>query len=220
MSSALALVSDISMNLLGGGLKRKERLSARMGDVLSNLYLGCAVLKYYRDNGNQEADLPYVDWNLQLALYNCQVAFNEFFENLPNRTVAFLLKRIVFPFGGPYRLPNDALEHEMVQSMLCDCELRDRLTQNMYIGKDSKDSGFVIEDAFKKLAATKTVRKGIRAGVKAGTVADSEDIRQLAKNALDAGLCSKEEAEAFVAAEIARDKAIQVDDFPAEHFQS
>jgi acyl-CoA dehydrogenase len=64
MSSSMALVSDISMMLLGGALKRKERLSARLGDVLSNLYLGCAVLKYYRDNGSNDEDLPYVDWNL------------------------------------------------------------------------------------------------------------------------------------------------------------
>ena len=88
MSSSLALVSDISMMLLGGALKRKERLSARLGDVLSQLYLGSAVLKYYEDNGRPEEDLPYVHWNLQLAMLNAQVALQGFFDNLPHRPAA------------------------------------------------------------------------------------------------------------------------------------
>ena len=142
MSSALALVSDIAMMLLGGGLKRKERLSARLGDVLSNLYLGCAVLKYYRDNGSQPDDLPYVHWNLQTALYNCQVALKEFFENLPNRPVAWLLRLIVFPFGSAYRLPDDRLEHQIVQTMFTDNELRTRLTSLTYIGDRDEDPAF------------------------------------------------------------------------------
>jgi len=220
MSSALALVSDISMILLGGGLKRKERLSARLGDVLSNLYLGCAVLKYHRDNGSQASDIPYVDWNLQLALYNCQVAFKEFFENLPNRPVAFVLKLVVFPFGSPYRLPNDALEHELMATMLSDNELRDRLTRNMYIGSNAEDAAFIIEDAFQKVSASKAVRKGFRTGVKNGSIEYSDDVSQLAKNALQQGLCTEEQAEAFVAAELARDRAIQVNDFAADKFKS
>ena len=216
MSSSLALVSDIAMMLLGGALKRKERLSARLGDVLSNLYLGCAVLKYYRDNGDNKEDLPYVQWNLQLALYNCQVALKEFFENLPNRPVAWLLKLIVFPFGNAYRLPDDALEHQLVQTMFTDNPLRDRITRHMYIGKDDSDPAFVIEDAFLKLLATRDTRKAIRQAVKDGVVPDTHDFKVQAQAAVKESLCSKSETGAFVDAEVARDKAIQVNDYPLE----
>lgn len=213
MSSALALVSDISMMLLGGALKRKERLSSRLGDVLSNLYLGSAVLKYYRDNGRKKSDLPYVHWNLQTALYNCQVAFKEFLENLPNRPVAWLLRVIVFPFGGPYRLPDDDLEHELVQSMLSDNELRDRITNCTYIGKNEQDPAFIIEDAFRQLLATEETRQIIRKAVRQGELEGDDDIVKLAKSAVREELCSKSEADAFIAAEQARQKAIQVDDY-------
>lgn len=218
MSSSLAMVSDISMMLLGGALKRKERLSARLGDVLSNLYLGCAVLKYYQDNGRNALDLPYVHWNLQLALYNCQVAFREFLENLPNRPVAFLLKLALFPLGSPYRQPDDALEHQLVQPMLSENELRDRLTAHTYVGKNDRDPLFIIEDAFHQVLATAKTRDVIRKAVKSGDIDADLDVSAQASAAVKLELCSKAEAAAFVSAEQARYRAIQVDDFPPGDF--
>ena len=216
MSSSLALVSDIAMILLGGGLKRKERLSSRLGDVLSNLYLATAVLKYYRDQGGNQADLPFVDWNIQLAMYNCQVAFSEFFENLPNKPIAWLLKLVVFPFGRRYRLPDDALEQAMVKTMFGDSELRDRITQPMYIGKDASDPSFIIEDAFEKLVATKTTRDAIRQALKSGDLTNANGLEPLVKSAVKEKICTESEADAYLAAETARKLAIQVDDFPAD----
>ncbi len=219
MSSSLALVSDIAMMLLGGGLKRKERLSARLGDVLSNLYLGCAALKYYRDNGSLEEDLPYVHWNLQTALYNCQVALREFFENLPNRPVAWLLKLVVFPFGSPFRLPDDRLEHAIVQPMLTDSTLRDRLTSLVYVGDKNSDPAFIIEDAFRQILATRDTRKAIRQAIKDGKVPDTHDVTVQADAAVAQNLCSRDLADAYCMAEKARQRAVQVDDYPAEFFQ-
>ncbi len=218
MSSSLALVSDISMMLLGGALKRKERLSSRLGDVLSNLYLATAVLKYYRDNGSNDEDLPYVDWNIQLAMYNCQMAFSEFFENLPNKPIAWLLRLIVFPFGRRYKLPNDALEQTMVKTMFSDSPLRDRISQPMYIGKDTSDPSFIIEDAFTRLQATRATRDAIRQAVKDGVLEEAADPEVLAAMAVKKSVCGKSEADAYLAAEVARKLAIQVDDFPADQF--
>ncbi len=220
MSSSLALVSDIAMMLLGGGLKRKERLSSRLGDVLSNLYLATAVLKYYRDNDNQEADLPYVHWNLQLALYNCQVALKEFLENLPNRPVAWLLRVLVFPFGSPYRLPNDSLDNELVQAMFSDNALRDRITSPMYIGKNTDDPAFLIEDAFQQVLATDSTRAEIRSATRSGEIEGDLPPAEQAEMAVKLELCSRSEAQAFVAAEKARYAAIQVDAFAADEESS
>src|SRR5690606_19521246 len=136
VSSALAMVSDISMLMFGGELKRKERLSARLGDVLSQLYLASTVLRYYEGQGRPEADLAYVRWCVQMSLNECQVAFNGFFENLPNRLIAAVLRRIVFPWGDAWERPSDRLDHEIVQTMWSDSELRRRLTQYAYIGSN------------------------------------------------------------------------------------
>ncbi|MCB1672027.1 MAG: acyl-CoA dehydrogenase [Pseudomonadales bacterium] len=218
MSSSLALVSDIAMMLLGGDLKRKERLSARLGDVLSNLYLGCAVLKYYRDNGSQSEDLPYVDWNLQTTIYNCQVALKEFFENLPNRPVAWLLRLVVFPFGSPFRLPDDRLEHAMVQAMFTDNELRNRVTSLTYIGDKEDDPAFIVENAFQQLLATRDTRKAIRQAVKDGSVPDTHDLNEQITIAVKLGVCEQPAADDFLKAEKARDLAIQVNDYPPGFF--
>ncbi|MEK7259840.1 MAG: acyl-CoA dehydrogenase, partial [Pseudomonadota bacterium] len=195
MSSALALVSDISMLMFGGELKRKERLSARLGDVLSQLYLASAVLRYYEGNGRVTADLPYVRWNVELALHECQRAFNDFFDNLSNRAVAVLLKRVVFPWGDAYRQPADKLDHEIVQTMWADTELRDRLTRYAYIGNSNANSAYIIENAFNKIVATKATRDSIRAAIKQGQLPDNMALDALAAEAVNRRVCSQAEAD-------------------------
>lgn len=222
MSSALALVSDISMLMFGGELKRKERLSARLGDVLSQLYLASTVLRYYESQGRSPSDLPYARWNLELSLYKCQLAFNGFFDNLPSRFVACLLKRIVFPWGDAYRHPADQLDHEIVQTMWTDSELRDRITRYAYIGKSENDPAFIIEDAFKKIIATKSVRDSIRKAIKKGQISGGSNIEVVASDAVAQNVCSEADAANYIAAETARNLAIQVDEhvsltFDAKH---
>lgn len=218
MSSALAMVSDISMLLFGGELKRKERLSARLGDVLSQLYLASTVLRYYEHHHRAPDDLPYVRWNLELALYECQCAFNDFFANLPNRLVAVLLKRIVFPWGDAYRKPSDRLDHEIVQSMWTDTELRDRITRYAFIGTQADDPAYQVEDAFRKVLQTKPVRDRIRQAVRSGVLPREANLHTLATEAIAQDICTTEEADAYIAAEEARNQAIQVDEHSSLHF--
>ena len=218
MSSALALVSDISMLMFGGELKRKERLSARLGDVLSQLYLASTVLRYYENYQRNEADLPYVQWNIELALFECQRAFNDFFANLTNRPVAILLKRVVFPWGDAYKRPSDQLDHKIVQTMWSDNELRERITRFAYIGSEANDPAFIVESAFMQVVATKPTRDAIRKAIKEGTLAKDLPLTELASKAVEEGVCKQEAADAYIAAEQARDKAIQVDEHLSLHF--
>lgn len=220
MSSALALVADISMLLLGGELKRKERLSARLGDVLSHLYLATTVLKFYEDNGRQESDLPYVRWNIQMALFECQQAFDEFFVNLPSKPVSWLLRLAVFPFGMRWKRPNDRLEHEIVQTMLSDNPLRDRITSYIYPGQSPADPVFLVEDAFLKTLASKPHLKKLREAVKTGKLKNNNDIGQLITAAIEAAVLSKDEGETLRKAEAARWEAIQVDEHPPGFFKA
>src|SRR3989440_11687312 len=59
LSAAFAFLADISMLAMGGALKRKEKISGRLGDVLSMMYLVSATLKRYEDQRVKE-DLPLV----------------------------------------------------------------------------------------------------------------------------------------------------------------
>ena len=218
ISSSLALVSDVAMMLLGGGLKRRERISARLGDVLSQLYMATTVLKYYEDHGRPESDEAYVRWNIENAMFESQEALNGFFVNLRNRPVAWILKRIVFPFGNPYHKPDDNLCDDIVKPMLSDNELRTRLTESVYVGNKDSDPGFIIEDAFNKLAASKDIRKAIRKEVKAGNIEASEDPKKLVDQMVKAKMYSAAQASAYIDAELARSKAINVDDFAKEDY--
>ena len=95
-SAAFALLADTSMLVLGGSLKRRERLSARLGDILSQMYLISATLKRYQDEGRQAADAPLAHWSIQDALFRLQEAFDGVLENYPNR---------LSPGAAPHRLP-------------------------------------------------------------------------------------------------------------------
>ena len=212
MSSALALVSDLSMAVLGGELKRKERLSARLGDVLSYLYLSSTVLKYYEDSGRQEADLPYVQWNLENNLYLMQKAFNEFFDNMRPAWLGKVLKRVVFPYGSWHKKPSDYLDHKIVKPMFNENELRDRLTKNVFLGNENDPVGR-IENAFVKVLAAKPIADKIRKAVKEGKLEAGRDIEETVKTAVAAGLLTQQEADQYIDSEEVRLDAIQVDEY-------
>src|SRR5262249_54195834 len=110
-SAALAFLADVSMGMLGGALKRREKLSARLGDVLSYLYLCSATLKRYEDEGRQAADAPLMHWAIWDAMFKAQNALEGVISNFPNRVISAIMRRAVFPLGRPYVVPSDQLGH-------------------------------------------------------------------------------------------------------------
>ena len=212
MSSALSLVADLSMAVLGGELKRKERLSARLGDVLSYLYLSSTVLKFYEDSGRKESDLPYVQWNLENNLHLMQRALNEFFDNLRPAWLGKVLRRVVFPYGIAFKKPSDRLDHKIVQSMLNQNELRDRLTAGAFIGNEHDPVGR-IEAAFTKVLATQGTAKKVRSAIKEGKLESARELSETVATAVAAGIISQQEADDYLDAEAARLDAIQVDEY-------
>ncbi len=211
MSACLALSADAAMVLLGAQLKRKERLSARLGDVLSHLYLASAALKRFRDQGEPQADRPLLHWACRDALYQIQTAFDELFRNLPGRWVGACLRLLVFPLGMPYDAPNDANDRRVARLLLTPSEARDRLTEGIYIGGPDEPVGRV-EHALKKAtaadAATRKLHRALRAGQIQADVAGAQ-----IEEALRTGIISEHEAHLLQEAERARDEAIQVDEF-------
>ena len=128
-SAALAFLADVSMGVLGGALKRKEKLSARLGDVLSYLFLCSATLKRFEDEGRQAEDAPLMHWAIWDAMFKTQTALEGVISNFPNRLIATVMRRTVFPLGRPYVIPSDQLGHDVAQAAdraFCDARPADR----------------------------------------------------------------------------------------------
>ncbi len=131
-SASFALAADISMLILGGELKRKELLSARLGDVLSYLYLVSMVLKHYEDQGCPEADRPLVEWSCRMLLYRTQEQLHSFLRNFPNRWVATALRLIIFPRGRTFSSPADELGQQITKLIINPTATRERLCADIY----------------------------------------------------------------------------------------
>jgi acyl-CoA dehydrogenase len=132
-ATAFALVADVSMLVLGRHLKRRERISARLGDTLSQLYLISATLKRFEDDGRPEDDLPLVPWGVEDALYTAQQALDGVLANYPNRVAAGILRVLAFPLGMPHRPPADALGSAVAELMQTPCAARERLVADSYM---------------------------------------------------------------------------------------
>ncbi|MBY7955356.1 acyl-CoA dehydrogenase [Vibrio fluvialis] len=213
LSRALAVSADFAMLTLGGELKRKEMISARLGDGLSYLYMASAVLKRYEDEGRQQADLNYVHYSMQYCLHHAAKSLNEAYRNYPIKSVGKLLKGLLFPFGNHFDAPSDNLTLNIADSLMTPGAHRDRLTQLCYIGKDENDSVGLMEKAFLAMYSIKGLERQLAKGVKEGKVARKGLLGERLDQAKAAGVLTEDEVEAILAADKLRYKAIQVDHF-------
>ncbi|MDI1276130.1 acyl-CoA dehydrogenase [Methylobacter sp.] len=219
LSVGFALVADFALLTLGGSLKRKERLSGRFADVLSNLYLCSCVLKHYQDQGRQQDDLPLLHWACRQTLHRAQQSLLAIFHTLPMRFPAYLLRAVLFPGGKPYLPPADHLIHQTAALLLKNSPARNRLTHGIYINHKPGDATGRIEVAFQAVLAATSVEVKIQTAQKQkqlpkGAILDVLDA------AISTAIISKKEAELIVDAEKARFAAISVDDFSPEQLSS
>jgi acyl-CoA dehydrogenase len=217
MSLAFAVVTEITLLTLGGGLKRKESISGRLGDVLSCLYLGSAVLKQHYDNGSPDDELPLLEWACQDLLYQIQMRLNEVLDNLPGRFMARLARMITFPLGKTYRRPDDALSQQVAAILLQPGALRDRLTEGVYIPDDDREPVARLEAALQKAVIAEPLLHKLRTAMKNGKIARGDPEARIDAG-LTAGVITEVEANAIRAAIAARKVVIQVDAFEPEYF--
>jgi acyl-CoA dehydrogenase len=215
LSSAFALLADVAMLVLGGALKRKEKLSGRLGDVLSLLYLSSAVLKRYEDEGRQRADLPLLHWSLQDALWRMQGAFDGILQNFPSRGMAWLLRRAVFPLGGSFSPPSDELGRQVSSLLLAPSATRDRLTAGIYVPVNEADPVGRLDIALQSAIAAEAIEAKIRGGVKAGRI-EEKTFEETTAQAVRQGIISTAEMEMLAKAQALRREVIMVDDFPPD----
>jgi acyl-CoA dehydrogenase len=214
-SSAFAFIADISMLIIGGDLKRKEKLSARMGDILSLMYLASATLKRYESEGRQAADAPLMHWAIWDAMFKAQNAFEGVIANFPSRFVAAVLHWYIFPLGRPYEVPSDHLGHEVARCVIEPGATRDRLSAGMYLPDDENDAIGVIELALKAQLVAEPVEAKVRAAQKSQKVG-AGDTALVARHALEAGVITAAEFAQLQRRNELRDKVVRVDDFPPD----
>ncbi|QFU05269.1 Acyl-coenzyme A dehydrogenase [Pseudoalteromonas sp. THAF3] len=214
-SASLALMSDICMAVFGGSLKRKERISARLGDMLSYLYLVSATLKRYNDEGRRKEDLPLVKWACQEYLYRCQRALADLINNMPSVFLRGVLKVILFPWGRPVRKPTDKQEHVIAQLLQTPNETRERLSQHIFLTDGPHSLLGKQEQTLRNILAVEPLfDKVCRA---TGKKLPFTQLDKVAQMGLNEGVLSEQEAHQLRDVEQQRLDVINVDDFdPAD----
>ncbi|MGB9150051.1 MAG: acyl-CoA dehydrogenase [Burkholderiales bacterium] len=214
-TAAFGLIADISMFVLGGQLKRKEKLSARLGDILSQLYMSSCALKRYEDQGRQKADLPLLEWALHDAFFKIQIAFDGVLANFPNRFIAAILRRLIFPKGLTLTTPSDKMGGAVAKILIEPNAARDRLTQGIYVSDDESNVIGGLQAAFIAVVEAEAIETKIRMAAKSGELPGHQAADQIAE-ALTLNVITPAEAEILRRAQMLKQRVIMVDDFPKD----
>lgn len=214
-SSALAMLADVCMAVFGSDLKRKETLSARLGDVHSNLYLLTAVLKHYQDTGCPREDMPIVHYAANHCLFQIQEKIDGLLKNLPQRPLAWLLRFLVFPLGMRFSEPKDRWNRKIAQLLMTPSETRSRLAEGAFVSPVPNNPLADIQAALILSIAADPVEKIIKSAHHDGLI-EGYTLTQQAKAALDKNLITEQDFKAFTQADEAKRRVIQVDDFAPE----
>jgi acyl-CoA dehydrogenase len=214
-SASFALAVDVAMLSLGGYLKKKENLSARLGDVLSCMYLASMVLKHYENRGGRQAELPIVEWACRNLLYRAQEELHVFLRNFPSRWLAAIMRVLIFPRGLTYSAPSDRLGSELAAIVMNPGEARDQLCTFIYKAEESHNPLGQLQAALRLAPMCEAIEKRIRVeGVKSGRVT-ALDVPERIEQALAAEIISPAEAESLRAYDARIMDIIGVDDFAA-----
>jgi acyl-CoA dehydrogenase len=210
-SANLAMLSDISMGTMGGDLKRRERVSARLGDILSYLYLCTATLKRFNDEGRQEEDFPLVQWAIEDSLYKIQEAINDLISNFPNKAVGIFLRATILPLGMWLKKPSDVTDQKVSDILQTPSATRTRLGQGQFLKREASNPMGMLEETLEDILACEPVfTKACKA---LGKRLPFYNLDLVAAEALAAEAITQEEADLLCKAEKGRKIAIDVDDF-------
>ncbi len=216
LSSAFAFTADLVLLVLGGAFKFREKISGRLADILSHLYMCSAVLKRFEDDGRPEADLPLVKWALRDSLFVIQNRLINVLRNFPIRWLGKVIKLIVFPLGHPYREPSDSLGKHTARVLITDNPARDRLIAGIYLSQEDDATGLV-NQAFRLVLASHPAERAIKAKYK--RVVTIDNYEELVRQALEDEVIDQEQADLICEAQRVSRQVIEVDAFPREYLE-
>ncbi|MFA6230671.1 MAG: acyl-CoA dehydrogenase [Rhodanobacter sp.] len=218
-SAALALCADVFMGVLGGKLKFKEKLSARLGDVLSHLYIASSMLKRYEDSGRPESDRPLLAWAFHNSVWQMQMALDGAIRNFPVRPVSWLLRFLVFPFGRREVPPSDRLGRRVAALITAPGEARDRLMEGVYLTPTANNTVGRMNALLPDVIAAEPVDRKFAKALKSGQFKSHDYLGQLAE-AEAAGVINASESALLKRVREAVFEFISVDDFDADELRS
>jgi len=222
ISASFAIMADITMALLGGTLKFREKITGRFADILSWMYLSACVLRRFEAEGRKKEDLPFVHFCLQQGLARIQRAFDGIFENIGGPLgLGFFFKVFVRAWSHVNALedePADHVTHEISKLLQTDGEQRDRMTDGIYYPNAEGESLKRIDDAFQLAYAADQIDRKVRRAVKEKKLPKKKGAELIAE-ALNAGIVTEAEADTLQKAEAVRLEAITVDDFSEDEYQ-
>ena len=213
LSAAFALTADAALMLLGGSLKRRELLSARLGDCLSHLYMASAAVRHFHARGAPEAELPLLRWALADHEHRARAALDGFYRNFPSRPAGRTLRALAFPLGLGGTPPSDQDGRRVAETVLGTGAARDGLTDGMYLPSATVEPLAELDTALALAESAEPVERSLRHAVKEGRLDSGPD---LVERALAAGVLDQAGADTLRAAEAARRRVIEVDDFPPD----
>jgi acyl-CoA dehydrogenase len=217
-SRNFALTADMTVALLGGGLKVKQKLTGRLADALSELYLLCCVLKRFEDDGRPAADRPIILLAASNGLSRFENALAGVIANFPNPAARIFLGAIIFPFGRHYYPASDALASKVVRAAIEPGEVRDRLTRDIFISHDPDDPTGLLEVTLRKVVASEDAERKLERAIRAGTVKRYHGVDWLA-DAVETGAITESEAQQLRDVEVLVARVIAVDHFDPEELK-
>ncbi|MDI5984199.1 acyl-CoA dehydrogenase [Halomonas sp. M4R5S39] len=223
LSAGFGLCADAAMASLGASMKQREMLSARLGDVLSNLYLASMVLKQWHDGAKVEGEATLLHYSCRFLLHRAEQALDELFDNLPNQALGRLLRVIVMPTGRRWKRPHDDLAREIAQAVSRDTALRRTLLEATWQGSDgARDNPLahynaLLVDYDRAEVLYRTVNKAYAKGELPMQALHPE---QRVEAALEAGIIGADDADFMRRYEAEVLELLSVDDFDYDAFAS
>ncbi len=213
LAVAFCLIADVTLLVLGGKFKFAEKLSGRLADALSHLYLASTAVKRFVDEGTPDHDRPLFEWAIADSLHRIEEALIGVLENFPSRVLGRVLRALCFPLGRGHRPPGDALGKRIAQALLGDTAMRHRLAQGVYLSA-ADDSAGVTHRAFAAVLASAEAEHAVfNAFKKQVTPVNCE---KLTARAVASGILSEEQAQRVCAAQRLSAEVIAVDEFGPE----
>ncbi len=218
MSAMFSLAADFALIRLNQSLKRREHLSARLGDMLSHLYLASMALKHFNNRNKPYHERLLLDWTMLECSRCFHRALQDLLDNFPGRWTALKLRWLVYPLGRRSVPEKDEL-NDRVARLACEpLPARDSLVEGLFTPSDENDPLFVIADALNKVIAAEIPEKKLRSAQRAGELPGEAvpDLQQV----LEKNIINGEEVETIRQARAARDRVVQVDEFAGDSRES
>ncbi|WP_269620156.1 acyl-CoA dehydrogenase [Zhongshania sp. BJYM1] len=150
-SAVFAATADFALLLLGGDLKRRELLSARLGDVHSQLVIACAILKFHDHQPESEANTLHAEFALKRSFNSMNQALRNFYQNMPQQWIGCALKGVFFPWGMPnYEVSDDDIR-ALGEMIMKPNPVRTLLAGAVHVSDDDQDAQGRIHCAFELL---------------------------------------------------------------------